>query len=160
MEIRQQTIGWKPATSFQAYVRQLRQCDLNIRLLDKQKRHQASHQASDNGYSTDQSGTSSGSAKRSYHGANQLSEEVLDQLRLEGKCFRCQQPGHMAMDLHTPCRGRRGRKMTTSGQGIGQTHTQVPGLSKNTSPAALMGKNPENPGNAMVRFSGASDQWG
>ena len=70
----------------------------------------------DDGYFTDQLDTSSGS-KRGYYGANQLSEDVLDQLRLEGKCFRCQQPGYMAMDLHAPCRGRRGRQVTTADQG-------------------------------------------
>lgn len=110
--LRWHTISTKP-TSFQTYVQLLRQCDLNIRLADKEHKryhetHTAGHTDHNDGYSTDQSGRSLGS-KRGYHGANQHSEEVLEQLRLEGKCFRCRQPGHMAMDLDAPCRGRNAR---------------------------------------------------
>ena len=89
-----------------------------MRLAYKERKRSRAYQAiSEDGYSTKQSDRSSRSGRRSYHGANQHSEEVLEQLRSEGKCFRCQQEGHMAMDLDAPCRGKRGRHVKNSSRG-------------------------------------------
>lgn len=90
----------------------LRQCDLSIRLADKEHRPTHAHINNNNDYSTDQSGSSKSSSKRDYHKANQLSEEILKRLRLKGKCFRCQQPSHINIDLDAPCRGRREGEIT------------------------------------------------
>ena len=103
--------GIKP-TVFKDYVQRLRQCDLNMRLTDQQHGHQY-HEKFD-GYSTDQSSksnksyrTSKTTGSRGYFGINQHSEKTLEKLRQEGKCFRCQKPGHMAMNQDAPCRGKK-----------------------------------------------------
>ena len=110
------TINEIKPTVFKNYVQRLRQCDLNMRLTDQQYEHQHGHQYHDefDNYSTDQSSKSSKSNKtnktrgsRGYYGTNQHSDEILNQLRHEGKCFRCQKPGHMAMDQDAPCRGKK-----------------------------------------------------
>ena len=101
--------GIKP-TVFKDYVKRLRQCDLNMRLTNQQHGHQHDQYHEDfDGYSSDQSHSSKSSKQgkgRGYHGANQHSKETREQLRHEGKCFRCQKPGHMAMDQNAPCKGR------------------------------------------------------
>ena len=105
--------GIKPVV-FKDYVQRLRQCDLNMRLTDQQHGHRY-HEEFD-GYSTDRSSESSKSNKsyrtskttrsRGYFGTNQHSEETLERLRHEGKCYRCQKSGHMATDQDAPCKGK------------------------------------------------------
>ncbi|CAD6593451.1 MAG: hypothetical protein ASARMPRED_007520 [Alectoria sarmentosa] len=126
--LRWYTMGQKPK-AFKDYVKQLRQCDINLRLADRQHEHDGSHadHRQDDGYSTDSSHssrismTSSHSSRtsktssrngsrRGYHGTNVHSEEFLEQLRQQGKCFRCQKTGHMAMDENAPCRGKKIRE--------------------------------------------------
>ncbi|CAF9937718.1 hypothetical protein IMSHALPRED_000520, partial [Imshaugia aleurites] len=104
----QMITGIKP-TVFKDYVKSLRQCDLNMRLADKQYGHDHSHGS--DGYETDQSYSSKSSKKRGYHGTNTHSEETLERLRKEGKCYRCQKPGHMAMDDDAPCKPRTTKKL-------------------------------------------------
>ena len=94
-KLRKQITNRIKPISFQAYVQQLRQCDLNMRLANKELKRSNSYQAINNvSDSIDGSqlnrNSRSGSSKRGYYGANQHSEEFLDQLRLKGKCFRCQ----------------------------------------------------------------------
>ena len=118
--LRWHTMGQKPKV-FREYTKQLRQCDLNLRHLDQQYgRH---HHDSEDDYSTDQSCASKSShgsrnsnrsssrcgsnRSRGYFGANKHSEATLERLRQEGKCFRCQKTGHMAIDDDAPCRMRR-----------------------------------------------------
>ena len=69
--LRWQTINGSKPTSFQAYVQQLRQCDLNMRLLDKEMKRSGQkvsydddpYQASDDDYFTEGSDRSSNSLK-------------------------------------------------------------------------------------------------
>ena len=66
------------------------------------------------------------------------------------------------MDLHAPCRGRKRRQVTISGY----RRTHISGFSKEqkiTPPAGTSAGIPtrkilKNLGNAIVRFSGVSDQ--
>ncbi|CAD6581822.1 MAG: hypothetical protein ASARMPREDX12_000676 [Alectoria sarmentosa] len=113
--LRWYTMGQKPK-AFKDYVKQLRQCDINLRLADRQHEHDGSHadHRQDDGYSTDSSHSSRTSktssrngSRRGYHGTNVHSKEFLEQLRQQGKCFRCQKTGHMAMDENAPCRGKK-----------------------------------------------------
>ena len=53
--LRWQTINGIRPTSFQAYVQQLRQCDLNMRQADRELKRSDRYQASDIGYSTEES---------------------------------------------------------------------------------------------------------
>lgn len=108
--LRWHTMGQKPKIS-KEYMRQLRQCDLDLRRLDQEYGH--NHYDSEvDGHSRDQSnaskssnGSRSSNRPRGFFGANKHSEETLERLRQEGKCFRCQRHGHRAMDNDAPCRG-------------------------------------------------------
>ena len=107
------TMGQKPK-AFKDYVKQLRQCDINLRLADRQHQHEhdgshADHRQ-DDGYNTDSSHTSKTSSRngsRGYYETNRHSEETLDLLRQQDKCFRCQKTDHMTMNEHAPCRDKK-----------------------------------------------------
>ena len=75
-----------------------------MRLTDQQHGHQHNEEFDD--YSSNQSHLSKRNKGRGYHEANQHSEKTRDQLRHEGKCFRCQKPDYMIMDQNALCRGR------------------------------------------------------
>ena len=121
--LRYQTMGQRP--TILKDVKQLRQCDIDLRHADQQHDYSHDHDHKhENGYSTDQSGlskasktsrTSKGSRSRGYYRTNQHSEETLERLRQENKCFRCQKPGHMASNEDAPCRGKDRRRTELPG---------------------------------------------
>ena len=114
--------------AFKDYIKQLRQCDINLRLVDRQHKHEhehehgmrhADHHEEYDGYSMDLSHssrtskiskTSNKNGLKGYYGTNRHSEETLEQLRQQNKCFRCQKIGHMVMDENVSCRGRKIRE--------------------------------------------------
>ena len=109
-------MGQKPK-AFKNYVKQLRQCDINLRLADRQHEHDGSHAghrqeyddySMDSSHSNRISKTSSKSgSRRGYHETNIHSKEFFEQLRQQGKCFRCQKINHMVMDENALCRGKK-----------------------------------------------------
>ena len=103
--------------AFKNYVKQLRQCDINLRLADRQHEHKhdenhVGHRQKYDDYNTDSSYSNKTSKTnrnelKEYYETNIHSKETLKQLRQQDKCFRCQKTDHIIMDENASCRGKK-----------------------------------------------------
>ena len=107
------TINSIKPTIFKNYVTRFRQCDLNMRLANKQHQHQKQYYEDDDydskysNQSYSNSRNKSSRDKRNYFEINQYSNETREQLRHEGKCFRCQKNDYITMNENFSYRGKK-----------------------------------------------------